>query len=540
MRLSALLIGLMISTLSLSQKTTTYYFHVANSTIKKKVFNDSLSFKKEKQAAEDLMRLSGYTGLQLKDSLRKKSTLHLYYNFTHHFKKVKLNCLNCRREDLEAEKNYANAARTLDEKLTELENRGFPFASVKIAQQEEKDETLTLSYVIDSGMYFFIDKIHIKSEDKIHDKTLLTLVNIKEGDHYNERRIRNVREILDESPYYKLKRDPEVLFKKGKAELFLYVEKKKSSNADGFIGFNQDPDTRKLVFNGNINLSLRNAFNRAEMLDLAWKSSPDKTQNLNGLFRLPYLFGSPIGVGAKMNLQKQDTSFIKSDIWFEVAYSHPRFTFTVFDQLEGSNTLSGSLPNGYRDYKKNTIGLQFDFRPKLPERLHFYHPVFSASGGVFNYRSDTIDDNKQKIANNKYSLGFGHTIDFLKYFHLKNRLSYTGLASSIDLSTNELIYYGGLRSVRGFYELELYGNDVWILNSEIEFQPIKALSMSLIYDYSIADQNETKLYTNSVGLGFALINRLSRLEIVVANGSVNGNSLDFTNTRIHIGFRSNF
>jgi hemolysin activation/secretion protein len=125
-------------------------------------------------------------------------------------------------------------------------------------------------------------------------------------------------------------------------------------------------------------------------------------------------------------------------------------------------------------------------------------------------------------------------------FQLKNNLEFQGLQSSISLSDNELVYYGGLRSVRGFYELELFGNNVWILNSEIEFQPVSVLSMSLIYDYSIADISIGKNYTNSLGIGFGLVSRSSRLEIVVANGMLNDNPIDFSNTRIHIGFRSNF
>ena len=175
----------------------------------------------------------------------------------------------------------------------------------------------------------------------------------------------------------------------------------------------------------------------------------------------------------------------------------------------------------------------------MPEKLNWYHPYIELTAGIFNYRSDTIDDNKQKIENNKYGAAYGQTIDFLKYFHLNNRLSYQGLSSSIDLSRNEMIFYGGLYSVRGFYELELFGNDVWILNNEIEFTPIKLLSLKVLYDYSISDY-EGKNYTNSFGFGFGLTGASSRLDIIIANGILNDNPLDFSDSRIHIGFKSNF
>ena len=521
-----------------SQKEISLYFHVGKETLKQKVRLDSAGYSRAKDNAINSFKLNGYVGLTFKDSLIKGQSIHYYLDYRHRFSHIELYCENCPKPKPFSERNFTNTALALNRIITDLENKGFPFARISIKEQSEEKSKMTLH--IDSGAYFHIDKIHIKSTDNIHERTFLTAINSKEGDAYNEGRIRAIEEILQNSPYYELKRPAEVLFRKGKAELFLYVAKKKSSSADGFIGFNQDPDTKKVVFNGNINLSLKNALNRAEVIDLAWKSNPDKTQNLHTMIKYPFLFGSPIGLGARINLRKQDTSFIKSDIWLEMTYSTPRFTFTLFDQIEGSATISSVTPDGFRDFKKNTIGLAVEYRPKMPKSIPFYHPQLTATGGIFNYRSDTIDDNKQKISNNKYGLGYGHTIDLLKYFHLNNKIEFQGLASSIPLANNELIYYGGLRSVRGFYELELFGNNVWIVNNEFEFRPIRSFSMALLYDYSIADYKQTKNYTNSFGIGFKLIASSYQLEIAVANGILNNNPVDFSNTRIHIGFRSNF
>ena len=427
----------------------------------------------------------------------------------------------------------------MNDEITDLENAGFPFACIKIDEQIEHKNKLTLNYHIDSGAYFIIDKINIKSKNEFHEKTVLNILGIRAGDPYNEEKIRAINTILENNEMYSVPRAPELLFRAEKAELFVYIEKKKSSNADGYIGFQQDRITEKLVLNGYINLELKNALNRAEVIHLNWRNNPDQTQDLKTIFEFPYLFGSPIGIGANIDLQKQDTSFIRSDLLFELIYRNPQFRVSLFDQIEQSSILQGEPIPGFRDYSKNTVGIAVTYRPFMPERLHFYHPEFNVSAGIFNYREDTLDDNTRKIGNNKYRFGYGHTIDLWKYFHLNNDLSFQGLSSTVGLSRNEFIYFGGLQSVRGFYELELAGKEIWILRNEFEFQPISSLSMKFLYDYANFVGTD-KNYSHSVGFGFGLINNASQLEIIVANGKLNDNPFTLSDTKIHIGFKSSF
>ncbi|MBN4077657.1 hypothetical protein JYT25_00750, partial [bacterium AH-315-C20] len=305
MRPILLLYCLILSFLSFGQKDVNLIFHLDKSTFKAKSRKDSSGYQRSKEKALTTFRLEGYLGIQIQDSTAKGNNIHYRLKASHRFSKIKLNCVNARKEDLDREKNMQSLARNLNDRITGLENKGYPFSSIQIVSQEEDENKLKVNYRIDSGDYVYIDKIHIKSEDKVHEKTLLNLINLKISDAYNEAKIRDVEEILNNSPYFKLKRSPEVLFRKGKAEVFLYVDKKKSSNADGFIGFNQDKNTNKFVLNGNVNLSLKNALNRTESLALSWKSNPDKTQNFRSSLKYPFIFNSPIGIGAKINLQKQ-------------------------------------------------------------------------------------------------------------------------------------------------------------------------------------------------------------------------------------------
>jgi len=527
---------------SFAQKETTVYFHVEKISIKQKIVLDSTGGERYKQRAIQEFQLNGYTGLTLRDSVIKNTAIHYYYSFTHRFEKIilteKSDSITPKPKSVTS-KDYLSALRNINKQIVFLENNGYPFAALKIIEQTEDKNKLFLTYKIDSGAFFIIDKITIKSKDKFHEATLLNLINLTPGEIYNESKIVAVENLLIISKLYTLTRPVEIVFRKGKAELYLYIQKEKSSDADGYIGFQQDKNTQKLVLNGYINLGLLNAMNRGETINLNWKSNPDKTQNLRAVFEYPYILKTPIGIGSKLNLQKQDTSFVRADAIFDINYLHSYFKFGLFYQLESSSTIAKNLPSDFRDFKKNTIGLSVAFRPRMPEIFSFYHPIISLNGGFFNYRSDTIDDNKQKIANNKYAVKYEHVIDFLKYFHLNNRLQFEGLSSSISLSRNELIYFGGLKSIRGFYELELLGNNVWILNNEIEFTPVSSLSFKILYDYAVFDYLNHQ-YAQSFGFGFGLIAGSTKLEIIVANGVLNNNALDLGGTKVHIGFKSSF
>lgn len=540
MRLFCILIFQCVFTSALfGQEAKTIFYHLDKLSVKTKASTDSTKTKRNRSAAIVEFQMNGYMGVQAADTVQKKNATHYYFTYENRFRRVALIETGRKRNRVSVQKNLERAIVEINSKITALENNGFPFARLEIIEQEETEKQLNLTYKIDSGGYFIIDKIHIKSKTDFNEKTVLSIMGIKPGDPYNEEKTRNLTAIFRNTAIYNTPRSPELLFKAGIAELYVYIEKKKSSSADGYVGFQQDRVTERLALNGFINLELKNALNRAETIHLNWKNNPDKTQDLKTIVEYPYLFGSPVGIGANIDLQKQDTSFVRSDLLFELIYRNPQFRIALYDQIEASSTISEAPIAGFRDFSKNTIGLSVQYRPFLPEKLSFYHPKFTVSGGIFNYRSDTLDDETRKIANNKYLLKYSHEIDFLKYFHLNNSLQYQGLASSIELSRNEFIYFGGLQSVRGFYELELAGRENWVLRNEIEFKPIELISLKILYDYSNFRGN-TKNYTHSAGIGFGLINNSSQLEIIVANGVLNDNPISLSDTKVHIGFKSNF
>ncbi|MBL7899186.1 MAG: hypothetical protein JNJ99_11685, partial [Crocinitomicaceae bacterium] len=427
----------------------------------------------------------------------------------------------------------------LDEQLTALENNGYPFAAINVLSQQESANEIQFRYELDSGQFILLDKITIKSKEKFDERTIQNIIDLRPGDVYNESKIGAAGELINASGLYKLSQPVQLIFREGKAEMFLIIEKENSSDADGFVGFQQDKVTEKLALNGFINLSLINAFNRSEELVINWKNNPSKTQNLNIRFEYPYILKTPVGTGVRLNLQKQDSTFVRADSQFDLNFLQPYYRFGVFYLLESSSSLISAANPNFRDYKKNTGGLTVRFSPVFRNQLKFYHPVISAQGGFFAYKADSVDQFANDGRNAKYFIRYEHVIDFLKYFHLNNSIRYEGLAANSTLSRNELIYFGGLRSIRGFYELELNGNDVIIINNEFEFAPVDAISFKILYDYATY-QNNGWSYAQAAGFGFTFSTGNIKLELILANGWENTNSLVISNTKVHLGFKSSF
>lgn len=519
-----------LGVLANAQSNKYVYFHVEKYSEKHKVDSSRSKVHLLIKAFKKTSLAKGYVGLTLGDSILKKQDWHYYFKAEKHFKKV---ALISSQESIEIP--IKNTYQKINAQLISLENTGFPFAQINITQQIETEDKLILHYEIDSGKIFSISNIIIKSPDDYHEKTILNMLGIQSGDLYNESKLKNISNVFGNTNLYELIRPPEVLFRPESVELFLTIKKKRASNADGYIGFQQDPENSSIVLNGNVNLSLKNALNRGEMIDFKWQSSPDKSQNFIAKIEYPYLLSLPIGIGGNFNLQKQDTSFIRNSFYGSIKYLQPFYNIGLFAQLDQSFLLRNDNPTGFSEFNRTVYGLEGTL--KFLNWKNYKSSIYGKIG-AFNYESDSFKT-ASSSQNILYTINYQQKINLIKYFHLKNIIEFQNIHANYQLSKNEQYYFGGLNSVRGFYELELNGNTVFSVLNALVFKPVELLSFELIYDYS-QFHNDGFFQTNSVGFGFNLENPNSTLSIVIANGTFVGSTFNFQNTKLHLGFVSNF
>ena len=521
---------LCLPVLNHAQKSEQVIFH-----IDKKKVGDKLIGKETIQTSKrkliNRLKLEGYVGLSFTDSIQKKDNWHYFLDYQKRFKKV---VLTHRGKSIPT--SLVKTPDQINAFLIDLENSGFPFAEIVFTEQNITDQKLELSYQIDSGQFTSIRKIIIKSPDKFHQNTIENLIHINSGEPYNESKVQAISELFAANNFYELIRAPELLFLENEADLYLTIKKRNASIADGFIGFQQNPENQRIELTGNINLGLKNGLNRAEIIDFKWQSNANQSQNLDIFLSYPFILKLPIGVSGSVNIQKQDTSFIRNGFQGAIKYLSSFYTIGIFGQSENSFLLGNTVQDeSFVSFNRNTFGVEGDYT--LPS-LNRYRPKLLFKIGVFGLKTDSLES-ANSVNNLWIDTRLIQTIKIGGPFSFENVIRVQDIRSNEQLSDNQLFYFGGLKSIRGFYELELNGNHVFSTNNALIFKPVSQLSLQLIYDYA---QFHSKQFTqtNTIGFGFSIENENNTLGLVLANGMIAGNAFSLQNTKLHLGIISRF
>jgi hypothetical protein len=175
----------------------------------------------------------------------------------------------------------------------------------------------------------------------------------------------------------------------------VYLEKTKPNTFDGYIGFTND-DNKKLTFNGYLDLVLNNILNSGEKLSLYWKSDGKDQKTFNLGIELPYIFKSPIGLKAELNIYKQDSTFQNTRTAIDLGYY---FNYNTRLYLGYQSTESSDIQNAntatLSDFNNSymTTALEFlEFKNDdflFPEKTNFELKV-----GTGKRDSKLISDNQ--------------------------------------------------------------------------------------------------------------------------------------------------
>jgi len=103
--------------------------------------------------------------------------------------------------------------------------------------------------------------------------------------------------------------------------VFVYLEKVKSNSFDGFIGFSNDAEKKNISINGYLDLTLNNLLNTGETFFIVLGKATATTKRLfNAKIELPYIFKSPFGLKAQLNIFKQDSTFQNTQTALDLGY----------------------------------------------------------------------------------------------------------------------------------------------------------------------------------------------------------------------------
>ena len=109
---------------------------------------------------------------------------------------------------------------------------------------------------------------------------------------------------------------------------------------------------------------------------------------------------------------------------------------------------------------------------------------------------------------------------------------------------NERIRFGGLNSLRGFNEEELYATSMFTGLVEYRFLLDKNSNVFVFYNQSWYEDNSVGIYRNDsplgFGTGFSFGTKLGIFSITYALGKQFQNTVQFNQGKIHIGYVAYF
>lgn len=473
--------------------------------------------------------------------------IHIYIGTHSEFKKI--NLYNQKNDTLVIP--YFEIEYFLKETLNKLELKGYAFTKLKLKNITKKKDILFSELQFETENQRKINKIVLKqTNNNNHDflpKGYLTQINHKYKDQiYNQKIVRLINNDFENLGFATQIKYPEVLFTKDSTKIYIYVNKKKSNNFDGFIGFNNNSEN-KITFNGYLDLNLENLLLSGEQFALYWKSDEKKQKTFKSSLEIPYILNTPIGIRGQIEIFKQDSIYQNTKTAVDIGYYLKYKTrLYIGYQSTSSNDIQNTNNNSITDYKNSFLTTNIEFSQNDYTNILFpKKTIFKLKVGTGKRETNSKEENGPKNKQFFINLNTQHIFSLNKknFINIQNESYYL---KSSSYTINELYRYGGINSIRGFKENSLQANIMTTLSTEYRYLITPQLYIHSILDYSISkdpfnfDNNNKTTKILGTGAGIGAVTKGGLLKLSIANGSRKKEEFKFYNTIIHISYNVKF
>lgn len=462
----------------------------------------------------------------------------------------------------------------LQQKLLDYyEKNGYPFAEIfldSIRLDEEKMEALLRAK---KGPLYHIDSIRVFGKAKISKKFLRHYLAISNGSLYNKEKLEQVDKRVLELPYLQTVQPSDITMLGSGSVLNLYLENKRSSQANFLIGFLPSANqSGKLQLTADVNLDLKNALSNGETILFKWQQLQPKSPRLNLGFQQPYIFNSSFGFDFVFDLFKKDSSFLQINAQLGLQYLLSAYqSGKIFVQWQ-NNFLLGTgvdtnqvkatrqLPPNV-DVKAVNAGLEYEWNRtdyKLNPRkgnevklagvvgiknIKRNNEILNIKDPSFNYAS-LYDSIKERSYQFRVKLMAAHYFPVGKQATVKTAFN-GGLFISPSTFRNELFQIGGYKLLRGFNEESIYATQYAVLTAEYRYRlKLNSFMFGFIDAGWVKNKYQSVNLNNNfigAGLGLAFETKFGLLNISYAAGKRNDVKLNIREaSKIHFGYVNYF
>ncbi|MDW5287773.1 hypothetical protein [Formosa sp. PL04] len=527
--------------------------HIIDSLSYYSIHTDYKSVLNELNTLSKILNSEGYIAHTIKDTekindstvisslnLNKKYTyIYIRYNDAHLDAPI-LNSANITSDGNFIVLPFKDTETSLQRLNSKLAEQGLPFSTLKLENINIENDSVKADLKIsEKTIERHIDKIIVKGYEKFPRKYIKYYAQIKTGDIFNMNEIIKKTKRLNKLPFTNLIRDAEVLFTKDSTTLYIYLEKQKSNNFDGYLGFTTNEDTNKLEFSGYLNMLLRNNLNYGESIKLVYESDENDQKTFNINIDAPYLFKSPIGTNVDLNIFKKDSSFttVNQSIKLYYQINTEQKAYLGVTSVNSNKLIDDPSTLLVDDYKSTFFETKYNYIHLDEESLLF--PIKTYGDITLGIGTRLYDDTKEN--QKQFDFELAHIFYLNEKNSIYSRFTAAGLQSNNYLE-NELLRFGGINSIRGFDENSLTANLYTVLNLEYRLQLNPTIYIHSITDFSyfenlLAGQKEKLI---GLGVGFAVLTKAGLLKLNFANGKSENQTYTISNAKIHISLTTLF
>lgn len=446
---------------------------------------------------------------------------------------------------------YEEIESLLNTKLNQLEQLGYSFTNLKLTNIQYKKNTLYANLDFKNKKKREINSIILNltqnNQSNFFPKGHLKQLNKKYNNKtFNQESIKQLYQDINNYEFVSQTKYPEILFTNDSTKIYTYIEKRKANTFDGYIGFTNS-ESKKVTFNGYLDITLLNTLHAGEKFSLYWKSDGSQQKTFNTSLEVPYIFKTPLGIKAQLNIFKQDSTFQNSKTAINLGYyiNYNSKIYLGYQSTESSD-IQNTNNSTISDYKNSYTTINYNYKRTnynnnlFPEKAHINYIVGYGKRNT-NNEPETTKNSKQFYSS--FNINYNFKLNEKNYININSQ---NFILKSDNYIINELLRFGGINSIRGFSENSLQANFNCLILTEYRYLVSQNLYINSIADYGIyqdltnnINQKEIKKLIG-IGIGVTIQTTNGLLKIATTNGSSKTQNLQLNNTIINISYNVKF
>lgn len=444
----------------------------------------------------------------------------------------------------------------ITEVIKQSEMSGYPLASIKLDSVCITNNTISAFVNYDAGPQINYAYLIVSDSSLVNSQYLEAYLEIRKGDLFNSKKVEGIVNKMDRLTYCKLSSAPIIKFENKSCKIILNIEPVKANNLDAMLGIAANQmESSKLLATGYVDLDLHNLFQRGKSLSFNWRQFGIQSQKLATFYNHTNLFKSRLNVMGAFDLLKQDTAFINRNIYVGIGYDNVNYTINLTSQFIASRLLSSTTSISATSLKQIDFNAQFYGVEFLKNELNNkINPTrgWSLSGnlnmGTKNIRNtnfvpiEIYDSLEEQTLQGNTSLIAELAVPVSKIGVGFTRVSMGAVAAQSQLFNNDLFRLGGVNSIRGFNELNIYASSY--VMAQVEGRLLLSDNSRLFGFFDWMYTENTVSYSTEkymgLGVGVLLDTNSGVVQLVYAVGKSSKELLSLAESKIHFGYVARF